>query len=275
VTEHPAVRTLLAPNPSPMTLDGTRTYVVGRERPVVIDPGPLLDAHLAAIERALGGARPAAILLTHSHADHSAAAPALAERTGAPVWLAPGALGSPVPAAAVAHWTGTGDEVATDAGTLTAVPTPGHAPEHVAFLLRHEEPGGQSLLFVGDHLMGEGDTTLVAPPEGDLAEYLGSLERLRALGARVMYPAHGPPIADPAAALERYAAHREVRIAQVRDALREGGAATPAGLVRRVYGPELDPALAGAAEGSVRAILGYLEARGEARRDPSGRHALA
>ncbi|HEV2148102.1 MAG TPA: MBL fold metallo-hydrolase, partial [Longimicrobiaceae bacterium] len=214
-------------------------------------------------------------LLTHSHADHSAAAPTLAERTGAPLWMAPGALGSGVPPAAVSRWIGAGDEVETDAGTLVAVPTPGHAPEHVAFLLRQGETRGAGLLFVGDHLMGEGDTTLVAPPEGDLAAYLESLERLRGLGAATMYPAHGPPITDPAAALERYAAHREARIAQVRDALREGGAATPAELVGRVYGPELHPGLTGAAEGSVRAILGYLEARGEALRGSSGRHALA
>lgn len=274
VTDSASPRALLAPNPSPMTLDGTRTYLVGRERPVVVDPGPALEPHLAAILEALGGVRPAAILLTHSHPDHAAAAPALAERTGAPVWMARGALRAVVPPAAVGRWIGEGDEVETDAGVLRAIATPGHSPEHLAFLLRQDGQGSGGALFVGDHLMGEGDTTLVAPPEGDLAAYLDSLERLRGVDAEVAYPAHGPPIRDPAAALERYAEHRRHRIRQVREALREGGPARPAELVRRVYGAELHPGLVAAAEGSVRAILGYLETRGEARRKLLGRYAL-
>ena len=274
--DHPAVRTVLAPNPSPMTLDGTRTYLVGRERPVVIDPGPALDGHVAAVEAALGGARPAAILLTHSHADHSGATPALAERTGAPVCMARGALRSGfAPGLVVSRWLGDGDVVECDAGTLGAIATPGHAPEHLAFILRQGVRSSWDALFVGDHLMGEGDTVLVAPPEGDLADYLESLERLGAAEAEVMYPAHGPPITDPAAAVRRYAAHREARIAQVRDALREGGPARPAALVRRVYGPGLDRSLVRAAEGSVGAILGYLEKRGEVRRKLLGGWALA
>lgn len=265
--DHPAVRTVLAPNPSAMTLDGTRTYLVGRERPVVIDPGPALEAHVAAVEAALGGARPAAILLTHSHGDHSGAAPALAERTRAPVCMARGALRQGfAPGLVVSRWLADGDAVECDAGTLGAIATPGHAPEHLAFILRQGVRSSWDALFVGDHLMGEGDTTLVAPPEGDLADYLESLERLGAAEAEVMYPAHGPPIADPAAAVRRYAAHREARIAQVREALRAGGTARPAALVSRVYGAGLDPALRRAAEGSVGAILGYLEKRGEVRR---------
>ncbi len=274
--DHPAVRAVLAPNPSPMTLDGTRTYLVGRQRPVVIDPGPALDGHVAAVEAALGGVRPEAILLTHSHADHAGAAPALAERTGAPVWMARGALrGGFAPGLVVSRWIGDGDVVECDAGTLSAIATPGHAPEHLAFVLRQGVRSSWDVLFVGDHLMGEGDTTLVAPPEGDLADYLDSLERLGAAEAEIMYPAHGPPIPDPAAAVRRYAAHREARIAQVREALREGGPARPAALVRRVYGAGLDPALARAAEGSLGAILGYLEKRGEVRRKLFGGWALA
>lgn len=264
-----AVRVVLAPNPSPMTLDGTRTYLVGRARPAVIDPGPALEAHVAAVEAALGGVRPAAILLTHSHADHAGAAPMLAERTGAPVWAAAGGERG----LRVDRRLADGDRLETDAGTLLAVATPGHAPDHVAFLLRQGAPGGAGLLFVGDHLMGEGDTTLVAPPEGDLADYLRSLERLRGLGAATLYPAHGPPIEDADAALDRYAEHRRVRVGQVREALREGPA-DPAGLVLRVYGPDLHPGLARAAEGSLHAVLGYLESRGEALRAADGRYRL-
>ena len=135
-------RVLQAANPSPMTLDGTRTFIVGRERPVVIDPGPDAPRHLDAIERALGGAVPVAILLTHAHGDHADAAAPLAARTGAPVWR-----GSD------------GDEVNTDAGPLRAIATPGHTPEHLAFLWDRQ-------LFAGDAFMGGSDTTLVAPPEG-------------------------------------------------------------------------------------------------------------
>lgn len=274
--DHPAVRCVLAPNPSPMTLDGTRTYLVGRERPVVIDPGPALDAHVQAVEAALGAVKPAAILLTHSHADHAGAAPALAERTGAPVWMARGALRAGLGSGlVVGRWIGDGDTVETDAGTLSAIATPGHAPEHLAFVLRQGVRSSWDVAFVGDHLMGVGDTTLVAPPEGDLADYLDSLERLGEAEAEVMYPAHGPPIPDPAAAVRRYAAHRESRIAQVREALRQGGPARPAALVKRVYGDGLDPALVRAAEGSLGAILGYLQKRGEVRRKLLGVWALA
>lgn len=268
-----ALRVLLAPNPSPMTLDGTRTYLVGRSRPVVIDPGPDHPGHLAALEAALGGVRPAAILLTHGHADHAAAVPELARRTGAPVLMGRGALRSTLPPSAVTRWIADGNEVESDAGSLRVVATPGHAPEHLAFHWGQGPRGGA--VFVGDHLMGEGDTTLVAPPEGDLAAYLESLERLRPLGAGVLYPAHGPPITDPAAALDRYAEHRRVRIEQVYAALRDGGPARPAGLVRRVYGPELHPGLARAAEGSVRAILGYLERHGRVNKRFFGRYSIA
>ncbi|MBV9773377.1 MAG: MBL fold metallo-hydrolase [Gemmatimonadetes bacterium] len=267
-----ALRVVLAPNPSPMTLDGTRTYVVGRSRPVVIDPGPALDGHLAAIETALGGVCLGAIVLTHGHADHSAAVPELARRTGAPVLMGRGALRAGLPASAVTRWIAHGDVVESDAGPLRAIATPGHAPEHLAFHWSQGAEGGA--VFVGDHLMGVGDTTLVAPPEGDLADYLESLERIRAAGAGTLYPAHGPPITDAEAALDRYAEHRRVRIEQVYDALRKGGAARPGGLVRRVYGPELDPALAQAAEGSVRAILGYLERKGRVKRRLLGLYSI-
>lgn len=254
---------LLAPNPSPMTLDGTRTFVVGRERPVVIDPGPDDPAHLDAIEGALGGVAPAAILLTHAHPDHSAAAAPLAKRTGAPVMISRGALHSPLRDEQVARWLADGEEVETDAGTLRAVATPGHVPEHVAFHWLAE-----NTLFAGDAFMGGSDTTLVAPPEGDLAAYLATLDRVEALAPSRILPAHGPPIEDPLAAVRRYRAHRGERIEQVVRALRAAGPARPSQILDAVYGAELHPGLRHAAKGSLHAILGYLRATDRVRALP-------
>ena len=262
------IRSLLAPNPGAMTLDGTRTYIVGRERPAVIDPGPRDPAHLRAILGALGGASPAAILLTHAHSDHAAAAPALAAETGAPVMIA---RGSHLDASAdlVSRWLEEGDEIETDAGTLRVVHTPGHAPEHAAF---HHPASGA--LLVGDTFMGGLDTTLVAPPEGDLAAYLRSLDRIASLSPSILHPAHGPDITDAAEAVARYRCHREERIAQVVRALRAAGPSRTGDLIEAVYGAELDPRLRAAAEGSLTAILGFLAAEGRARALPGGRHAL-
>lgn len=251
------LRTLLAGNPSPMTLDGTRTFVVGRERPAVIDPGPDDAAHRAALEAALAGRRPAAILLTHAHPDHAEGAAALARRTGGEVLMARGAL-SPLPEGVVDRWIGEGAEVETDAGTLRAVATPGHAPEHLAFHWEGASAPAGGALFVGDLLMGSGDTTLVSPPEGDLRAYLRSLDRVEEVGAGVLYPAHGEPIERVREALERYRAHRRVRIEQVEAALRGRPGATSEELVDLVYGAELHPALRAAAKGSLEAILHYL-----------------
>jgi len=263
-----ALRTLIAPNPGPMTLDGTRTFIVGWEQPAVIDPGPSAGPHLDHILAALGGRRPVAILLTHAHGDHSELAEPLAAETGAPVMIAPGTA-HPGDDPVVSRWLEDGDAIHTDAGTLQVVATPGHAADHVCF---HWHDRGA--LFVGDLLMGEGDTTLVAPPEGDLAAYLRSLDRVASLSATVLYPAHGPALTDPAEAVARYRRHREARIAQVVHALRLGGPARPRELLDAVYGADLHPSLRLAAEGSLHAILGYLTAEGLAEALPDGRHSL-
>lgn len=266
------LQTLLAPNPSPMTLDGTRTFIVGRERAAVIDPGPDDPAHLEAIAGALGGRAPSVILLTHAHVDHAAAAGLLSARTGAPIRMARGAL---VPIQEViTEWLEEGEQIATDAGVLHAVPTPGHAPEHVCFLWAGGPAEHDRALFAGDMFMGGADTTLVAPPEGDLTAYLASLDRLGALRPSILLPAHGPPIPDAEAAIERYRAHRAGRIAQVVRALRSGGAARPAELIDRVYGEALHPALRGAAEGSLFAILAHLGATGRVAPAEGGRFRL-
>jgi glyoxylase-like metal-dependent hydrolase (beta-lactamase superfamily II) len=253
--------TLLAPNPSPMTLDGTRTFLVGRRSPAVIDPGPDDAAHLAAVLAALDGALPAAILLTHLHPDHAAGAGALSAATGAPVRSLGAGLAPD-------------ERIATDSGVLRVVPTPGHAPEHACFLWSGAPPPHDGVLFAGDMFMGGGETTLVAPPEGNLSAYLESLDRIAALGVSRIHPAHGPPFPDTAATIERYRAHRAERIEAVVRALRWEGEADPSRLVAPVYGPDLDPVLRGAAEGSVHAILDHLIDVGRAVRSRDGRFRL-
>jgi glyoxylase-like metal-dependent hydrolase (beta-lactamase superfamily II) len=244
-------RVLRAGNASLMTLDGTRTYIVGERSPLVIDPGPADAAHLAAIVEALAGAVPAAILLTHDHPDHAAGAPALAERVGAPIRAlraGPGIL--PL---------GDGEEVHGDGGSVRVVGTPGHTPDHAAFWWTGDSAPGDGAVFVGDLLMGAGDTTLVAAPEGDLAAYLLSLDRVGTLAPAILYPAHGPPLADPPGAIRRYREHRQSRIRQVAAALRAIPGAAPEDLVSPVYGDALPRVLRRAAEGSIRAIVEYLE----------------
>jgi glyoxylase-like metal-dependent hydrolase (beta-lactamase superfamily II) len=263
--------TLLAPNPSPMTLDGTRTFIVGRERAAVIDPGPDDAAHLDAILRVLDGRAPAAILLTHGHPDHAAGAGLLSARTGAPVRMGRGAHQAFEDV--IAEWIEDGEQIATDAGVLHAVHTPGHAPEHVCFLWTGGPPEHERALLAGDMFMGGGDTTLVAPPEGDLTQYLASLDRLETLRPSVIHPAHGPPIADGGEAIRRYRAHRGERIAQVVRALRQGPAA-PGELIDRVYGDTLHPGLRRAAEGSLRAILAHLADTGAVRPAAGERYSL-
>lgn len=250
------LREVRAPNAGPLTLDGTRSYVVGRRRVVVIDPGPAARAHLEAVVAAVGGARVTAVAVTHGHPDHAEGGEALAGRLGAPL------------RAAVAGTLADGDVLETDAGPLIAVATPGHTPDHVAF---HWPAGGA--VFVGDLMLGGLDTALVAAPEGDLGAYLASLARVRALGARVLYPAHGPAFEDADAALDAYVQHRRDRERQVLAAL-GAGAAAPQELVEAVYGPGLAAALRGAAEGAVVAYLEHLAAAGRVVREAGGRWRL-
>jgi glyoxylase-like metal-dependent hydrolase (beta-lactamase superfamily II) len=244
----PGLRVVPAANPSPLTLDGTRTYLVGRARVAVIDPGPADTSHLDALTGLLEGAE-ASILVTHGHPDHAEAAPELARRVGGEV--------RSVEAGTLAQ----GDQISTDAGRLLAVATPGHTPDHMSFYW----PASDAL-FCGDLMMGGETTALVAPPEGDLGEYLDSLERIRALAPRLILPAHGPPIGDTYGALEAYLRHRADRLAAVRAAL-EPGPATIDELVDAVYGQELDASLRPAAGGAMLAYLEYLRDHGLARAD--------
>lgn len=192
-----------ADNPGPFTLSGTNTWLAGREPCWIIDPGPALKTHVEAVAaeaRGRGGA--GGILLTHDHDDHAAAAPALARRLGAPV--------------AAARWPdadlriGDGDAV----GPLRAVATPGHAPDHLAFL------AGRAC-FAGDAVLGEG-SVFVAPDPGALRAYLAALARLRALELDVLCPGHGPVVEDPAARIDHYIGHRLDRERRLVAALAEG-----------------------------------------------------
>ena len=215
----PLVRRVLAPNGSPFTYTGTQTYLVGGPDGVaVIDPGPAEADHLAALERAIGGASVVAILCTHTHRDHSPAAAPLAERTGAPVvGCAPLALDTGGPRAdapfdstyAPDKVLADGDRVSGPGWTLTAVATPGHTSNHLCFALE-----GTGALFTGDHVMGW-STTVVAPPDGDMADYMASLDKLRARGDRVYYPAHGPAVGNPRQLVRGMIGHRRQRERQI------------------------------------------------------------
>ena len=250
---------VLAPNPGPMTLDGTNTWVLhepGSDRAIVLDPGPADDGHLDRIESQVRarGARVGLVLLTHGHPDHAEAARSCAGR-----WRVP------VRALDPAHRLGEegltdGDVVDLDGLVLRTVATPGHSGDSVCFLL--EADGG---VLTGDTLLGRG-TTVVAHPDGRLADYLGSLHRLRALaestGARRVLTGHGPVLDDPVDVVDAYLEHRRERLVQVRAAL-AGGAAdaddVAAAVVDSVYA-DVPAAVRAAALLSVRAQLEYLGA---------------
>ena len=266
-TVGPLVRRVLAPNPSPFTYTGTQTYIVGRGEVAVIDPGPDATAHIDALLRALDGEKVAAIVCTHTHRDHSPAGRALQAATGAPIiGCAPVALDDEGPRADEAfdpHYSPDrvledGEKLSGPGWTLEAVATPGHTSNHLCFALPEE-----GALFSGDHVMGW-STTVVAPPDGDMAAYMASLDKLLTRDDRIYYPAHGPPIAPPRPHLEALIAHRREREKQVLAQL-EAGQGRISAMVARMYAG-LDPRLHGAAERSVLAHLLDLEARGLAAR---------
>jgi glyoxylase-like metal-dependent hydrolase (beta-lactamase superfamily II) len=246
------LRTVLAPNASPLTLDGTRTYIIGERRPAVIDPGPNDPDHLDALVDALGDGVAAAILVTHYHPDHLAGAGPLAARLDVPVRrLGDGSLDD-------------GSTIDTDAGPVTAIATPGHTRDHAAF---HWPDGASNggAVFCGDLLMGGQDTTLVPAPEGRIGPYLVSLERVRSLRPSVLYPAHGPAFDAPGAALDRYVRHREERLAQVMAAVESGVRDYPE-LLEAVYGSDLDEGLERPAMTALKAYIEHLHGLGRIRR---------
>ena len=263
----PGLRVVTAPNAGPMTFTGTRSYVVGEGTVAVIDPGPDDAAHRAALVAAVASARVAVVLVTHGHLDHSAGAAAFAAAVGAPV-LARGPVATPpLPDFAGGGGEGRdagfrpdgvlveGDTVSGPGWTLTAVETPGHTADHLAFAWAEGDA-----LFSGDHVMGWA-TTLISPPDGRLAAFRDSLRRLERRDEGVYYPGHGAPVTEPQRVVAHILAHRAGREAGIVAAL-AGGPATVAELVRRLYA-DVDPALRAAAGRNVLAHLVDLAERGQ------------
>jgi len=250
----PQVARVLAPNPGPMSLDGTNTYVVGEPgsgRALVVDPGPDDAAHLAAVEAALAarGAECVAVLVTHHHVDHAEAAAPWAAHFGVPVMAGSAAVAGPR-----GRVLEPGERLDLAGTTIGVVPTPGHTSDHLAFRL---ESGA---VLVGDHVLGRG-TSVVTHPEGDVLAYLESLRRVHDLGPSALYCGHGPELTeDPGAVLDFYLAHRAYREQQLLDALGRG-AATVDELVATVYA-EYPREVWPAAAQSTRATLDKLRAEG-------------
>jgi glyoxylase-like metal-dependent hydrolase (beta-lactamase superfamily II) len=249
-----SVRRILAPNPSVMTGPGTNTYLVGTpgEAIAVIDPGPDDAAHLDAIERAAQGAI-RWILLTHTHPDHWPGAPPLATRTGAPILAFDARDGL-----AIDGQLADGDRIDIPGAPLTVLHTPGHASNHLCFLLEREQ-----VLFTGDHVM-HGSTVVIFPPDGDVRDYLRELQRLIALAPAQLAPGHGQLFDDPRAAIQTIIDHRLAREAKIAQALREaGGPVTVDELLHAVY-DDIEPRRLPIARGSLWAHLRKLVADGRA-----------
>jgi len=257
----PGIARVLAHNPSAFTYYGTQTYLAGERAVAVIDPGPDLPEHLDALEAAIGGRKVVAIMCTHTHRDHSPAARPLAERTGAPViGCAPLALETVGPRAdasfdgdyAPDRVLADGEPVEIDGMPILAVATPGHTSNHLCFAYG-------DALFSGDHVMGW-STTVVVPPDGDMAEYMQSLDKLRKRDDRVYYPAHGPAVTKPKQYVRHLMGHRMQREKQILKLVSEKPRPIP-DIVANAY-PGLDPRLVVAAGGSVLAHLVDLQRRG-------------
>ena len=214
----PLVARVLAPNPSPFTYTGTQSYVVGREDVAIIDPGPAEDAHLDALIAAIAGRRVRSIVCTHTHRDHSPAAALLAERMHAPIiGCAPLTLEDDGPRADAAfdadyrpdEALADGAILSGDGWTIVAVATPGHTSNHLCYALREE--GG---LFTGDHVMGW-STSIVSPPDGDMADYMRSMQKLLERDDAVYYPAHGEAVETPQRLVRGMMGHRKHREGQI------------------------------------------------------------
>lgn len=256
----PLIRRVVANNPGPFTYLGTGTYIVGRGEVAVIDPGPDMDDHLEAILGALEpGEKITHILITHHHSDHSPLAGPLKARTGATIYGCAVAE-IPVDDSGVRMEAGADFGFAPDVSlcgggqilegpgwTMEAIATPGHTSNHICFALKEE-----NALFSGDHIMGW-STTVITPPDGDMTDYMDSLDKVKAREFSILWPTHGPPITDVTPFIEAYIAHRRAREAQVLKAVTEGH-----GKIREmvpVLYADVDPRLHPAA---ARSVLGHM-----------------
>jgi len=261
----PSVRRVVARNPSLFTLYGTNTYLVGRGTVAVIDPGPLLGEHRAALRRALQGEAVSHVLITHRHLDHCESALAFAREMGAVLAAGRRRPDDPLPPGNGLEETAdptlapdlilaAGDGLGGPDWTLKVVATPGHTSDHLCFAL-----AGARVLFTGDHVMGW-STSVVIPPDGDMAAYRASLRFLQERDDRTYLPGHGPPIPDPAPYLAALVAHRTEREGEILAALAAGPSTIPE-IVPLVYAA-VDPRLHLAARRSVLAHLQELTAEG-------------
>jgi len=227
----PLIRRVVAENPSAFTFTGTGTYIIGRGKVAVIDPGPDMESHVSALKRALQGEEVTHILVTHTHSDHSPASAPLKAATGAPIYaFGPHATGRPgdidveegadrhfAPDVTLRH----GDVIEGNGWTIEAVHTPGHTSNHICYALKEDHA-----LFPGDHVMGW-STTVVSPPDGDMAAYMRSLKALLTRDDRVYYPTHGAPIKDPKSFVRALIRHREDREAEILACITEGRTRIP------------------------------------------------
>ena len=264
-TLSPLIRRVIAENPSPFTFHGTGTYIIGRGEVAVIDAGPDLDSHVEALLRALDGETVTHLLVTHTHRDHSPAVRHLKAATGAKTYgFGPhggGRAGVDVEEGADRDFVpdvvlGDGDMIAGAGWTIEALHTPGHTSNHLCFALKEE-----NILFSGDHVMGW-STTVVSPPDGNMADYMTSLARLNARPEIVFWPTHGPAIEAPGEFTAALIAHRQAREVQIAKCLEDGLARIP-DMVHRMYA-DVDPALHTAAGRSVLAHLIHMVHSGRA-----------
>jgi len=264
----PGVRAMVANNPGPFTFKGTMSYIIGRGKVAILDPGPDDDAHIAALLDAVRGETVSHIFVTHTHRDHSPAVPRIKAATGAKVYAqGPHRLARPLhigetrrlDASADMDFRpdvvlGDGEVVRGDGWTLEAVTTPGHTANHMAFAFKEAD-----LLFAGDHVMGW-STTIVAPPDGAMSDYMASLQKLAGRSEPLYLSGHGAPVRDAPRYVQFLIRHRQGREASILHRLGKGAADIPT-IVKAVY-IGLDPRLAGAAALSVLAHLEDLAARG-------------
>lgn len=249
----PGLRCAVADNPGPLTLDGSRNYLVGREAAVLLDPGPADEGQRRRVEELVGDRRVALVALTHAHPDHAAGAARVAGWLGARL-AASGRTLERLGADGRELVDGDALDVG-DGDELRALSTPGHSADHLAFAWP-----SRRAVFTGDLVLGRG-SAMVGHPDGHMGDYLASLARLVSLAPRRLYPGHGEPVEDAVERLEGYRRHRLDREAQIARAVRDG-ARDVARIRERVYG-ELEPGLARAAEASIRAHLEHLEEEGE------------